>query len=118
MHSAGNGVKSCFRNGCSEAPSLLSTTEGVARFGVARLATAAGSLVAWVDDRKQMVVVLRRAGSGDPSLLSSIPGRPRERWRRLAGLCRAKGFVAVSVWSGGRHVYVRQAKGVRVRVAV
>lgn len=62
-----------------------------------------------------VVVVVRRAGSGDPSLLSSVPGRPRELWRKegwtLLGqrLCRRE-----RVESGGPHVYVRQAKGVRV----
>jgi hypothetical protein len=38
---------------------------------------AAGVEAPWSTMEEQMVVVLRRAGSGDLSLLSSVPGRPR-----------------------------------------
>lgn len=61
------------------------------------------------------MVLLRRAGSGDPSLLSSVPGRPRaamadEGWTLLGQrLCSRE-----RVERGGPHVYVRQAKGARV----
>jgi hypothetical protein len=48
-------------------------------------------------------VYVRRAGSGDPSLLSSVPGRPKERWRRRLDCAGPKALLAVSGWS---HVYV------------
>lgn len=37
-------------------------------------------------------VFVRRAGGGDPSLLSSVPGRPRERWRRRLDCAGPKAF--------------------------
>lgn len=61
-------------------------------------------------------VGVRRAGSGDPSVLSSGRGRPREGWRRRLDCAGPKAFFAVSGWS---HVYVWRAKasGFVVRVA-
>ena len=74
------------------------------------------------DSVVRMVELLRRAGSGDPTLLSSVPGRPRRAmaekgWKVLGQrLCRRE-----RAERGGPHVYVREAKGARVwtvRVAV
>jgi hypothetical protein len=42
--------------------------------------------------RRRLTVVVRRAGGGDPSLLSSVPGRPKQAMAEKAGLCRAKGL--------------------------
>lgn len=68
------------------------------------------------------LVVVRRAGSGDHSLLSSNRGRPKQRWRRRGwtvlgqkAFCRRERASGVN---GGQvvdvYVYVRKAKGVRV----
>jgi hypothetical protein len=41
---------------------------------------------------------LRRVWSGDLSLLSSVPGRPRGAMAERAGTWWAKGFVKASEW--------------------
>jgi hypothetical protein len=58
---------------------LLSTTEALQDL-VLHVGDGGGVLVAWCEGRRPVVVVLRRAGSGDRSLLSSVPGRPKMQW--------------------------------------
>jgi hypothetical protein len=56
-----------------------------------------------------VVVVVEFGGvwSGDPSLLSSVPGRPRGAMAEKAGTwVGLKGFGTASEWRGGPHVYV------------
>lgn len=55
--------------------------------------------------------------SGDPSLLSSVPGHPRGAMAEKAGTWWAKGLrlcCRQQVECGGRHVYVQWAEVVRV----
>ena len=73
-------------------------------------------LAGWGEPCEIVVVDLEAYGAAIPSLLSSVPGRPRgamggEGWN----LGWAKGFVTASEWrAAALHVYVWGAKDVRV----